>query len=99
MTQRATRDGGKLTGLHSHLERLFSDVLMYVRLLVKVGQSAFRKSEREHKAVMYVISHPYQCQHSCERQPPIDTAQHSSTTVFASEPPRCKRFHFVKKYI
>lgn len=98
-TQRATGDGGKLTELHSHLERLFADVLMYVRLLVKVGHSVFRKSEREHKAVMYVILHPYQCECGCERQPPIHSAQHSSTTVFASEPPICKRFHFVKKYI
>ena len=54
MTQRATGDREKLTGLHSHLERLFADVLMYVRLLVKVGQSAFRKSERGYKAVMYI---------------------------------------------
>lgn len=79
--------------------RLFADVLMYVRLLVKVGQSAFRKSERGHKAVMYVILNPYQCEHSCERQPRIDTTRHSSTTVFASELPRCKQFHFIKKYI
>lgn len=79
--------------------RLFADVLMYVRLLVKVGQSAFRKSERGHKAVMYVIFNPYQCEHSCERQPRIDTTRHSSTTVFASVLPRCKQFHFIKKYI
>lgn len=90
---------GKLTRLHSHLERLFADVLMDVRLLVKVGQSAFRKSERGHKAVMYVILHHYPCEHSCESQPPIDTTQHSRTALFDSEPPRCKRFPFIKKYI
>lgn len=89
---------GGNTGLHSHLERLFAEVLMYVRLVIKIGQSAFRKSERGHKAIMHVILNPYQCEHSCERQRPIDTTQHHSTTVFANETPRCKRFHFIKKY-
>lgn len=95
MTQRATRDGGTQR-MTQPLKKTLCRCTYECKITGK-SRTVLSENQNGRKAIMSVILNPYECEHSCEMQPPIDTMQRHSTAVFASELPRCKRFHFIKK--